>query len=292
MNQYNIRTDLALESKEFIEEANGEIRGIQVQKISNKELDVQITKVDITSPNGAKIMKKPIGSYITIEANHLLETETDYQNSIISVISDQLKNILPPLNSHTSILVVGLGNRDVTADALGPSVINHLQVTRHILNDFGNAAYPNQSPLCISAIAPDVMGKTGMETAEIISGIISVTHPNVVIAIDALAARNTKRLNRTIQLTNTGIHPGSGIGNHTTGLTIERLGIPVIALGIPTVIDATTIISDAFSKQGILTLNETVGDLRNMYVTSKDIDAIISHLSQLIAKSLNQCFQS
>ena len=290
MSQYDIRTDLALESKEFIEEANGEIRGIKVDEWDEEKVEAHITRVEITSPNGAKIIKKPIGTYITIEADHLIECDETYQKAISEVIARQLLHLLPSIKKDSAVLVVGLGNRDVTADALGPSVVDALQITRHILKNFGEAAYPDKQPLSVSALAPDVMGKTGMETAEIIKGVISVTKPDFIVVIDALAARSTRRLNRTIQLTNTGIHPGSGVGNNTIGLTENLMQVPVIALGIPTVVDATTIISDAMSKQGVIMLEQTALDMRSMYVTSKDIDAIIRQLCQIVADALNYCF--
>lgn len=290
MIQYNIRTDLALESKEFIEEANGEIRGIIVDEWTEPDINVHITKVEITSPNGSKIMNKPIGTYVTIEADQLTDCDDSYKKEITSIIAKQLTDILPPIKDNTSVLIVGLGNRDVTADALGPSVVDALQITRHILKKFGAKAYPDRRPISISSIAPDVMGKTGMETAEIIKGINMVTKPDFVIVVDALAARSTKRLNRAIQLTNTGIHPGSGVGNSTIGLTESLLDTPVIALGVPTVVDASTIISDALNKNGEIQSNYHFPDAMNMYVTVKDIDAVIKHLSQIIADALNICF--
>lgn len=290
MIQYNIRTDLALESKEFIEEANGEIRGIIVDEWTEPDINVHITKVEITSPNGSKIMNKPIGTYVTIEADQLTDCDDSYKKEITSIIAKQLTDILPPIKDNTSVLIVGLGNRDVTADALGPSVVDALQITRHIIKKFGAKAYPDRRPISISSIAPDVMGKTGMETAEIIKGINMVTKPDFVIVVDALAARSTKRLNRAIQLTNTGIHPGSGVGNSTIGLTESLLDTPVIALGVPTVVDASTIISDALNKNGEIQSNYHFPDAMNMYVTVKDIDAVIKHLSQIIADALNICF--
>lgn len=290
MTQYNIRTDLALESKEFIEEANGEIRGIIVDEWTESDINVHITKVEITSPNGSKIMNKPIGTYVTIEADQLTDCDDSYKKEITSIIAKQLTDILPPIKDNTSVLIVGLGNRDVTADALGPSVVDALQITRHIIKKFGAKAYPDRRPISISSIAPDVMGKTGMETAEIIKGINMVTKPDFVIVVDALAARSTKRLNRAIQLTNTGIHPGSGVGNSTIGLTESLLDTPVIALGVPTVVDASTIISDALNKNGEIQSNYHFPDAMNMYVTVKDIDAVIKHLSQIIADALNICF--
>lgn len=283
MEQHRIRTDLALESKEFIEKANGEIRGIIVDEWNEGDKDVHITKVEITSLNGSKIMRKPMGTYVTIEADHIIDCDETYRKEITEIISRKLTKILPPINDNSSVLIVGLGNRDVTADSLGPAVIDALQITRHIIKKFGSKAYPDRRPISISGIAPDVMGKTGMETAEIIRGIVTVTKPDFIVVIDALAARSPKRLNKTIQLTNTGIHPGSGVGNSSTGLTKELLQIPVIALGVPTVVDASAMIREHHSDHHF---HDTI----NMYVTAKDIDAIIKQLSQILADALNQCF--
>ena len=146
------------------------------------------------------------------------------------------------------MMVVGLGNRDVTADALGPNVVDNLTITRHMVKEFGKAAYGKNRIHMISGLIPGVMAKTGMESAEIIKGVVEKTRPDVVVVVDALAARSTKRLNRTIQVTNTGIHPGSGIGNHRNSITKESLGVPVIAIGVPTVVDAATIVNDAMEK--------------------------------------------
>ena len=237
MAHFPIRTDLALEAREFIEEANGEMRGIVVDTYSDASNTVQVTHVQITTKNGAKAMGKPIGTYITLEADALTEPDEGYHREVSVCIAKHLQNLLDEcnhdnLNSEKSILVVGLGNRDVTADALGPEVLDHLNITRHMLKQFGTAAYSGKKVPQISGLVPGVMGKTGMETAEIISGVVNSTTPDIVIVIDALAARSTKRLTRTIQITNTGIHPGSGVGNHRHSLTKESLGVPVIAIGI------------------------------------------------------------
>ncbi len=300
MAYFLVRTDLALEAREFIEEADGDTRGVIVQEYQIKDCDMQVTKVIITTKNGAKAMGKPIGTYITLEAAGLMEPDEGYHREVSKVIAEQIRELLNNPQEEKSILVVGLGNIDVTADALGPEVVNNLLITRHMILQFGKAAYDKDKMNKISAIIPGVMGKTGMESAEIVKGIVAETSPDVVVVIDALAARSTKRLNRTIQITNTGIHPGSGVGNHRNAMTQESLGVPVIAIGIPTVVDAATIVNDAierikkeldqkellFSGQGTGTLSE----LNNMYVTSKDIDATIKRLSFTVSEGLNMAF--
>ena len=299
MAHFPIRTDLALEAREFIEEANGEMRGIIVDTYSDANDTIQITHVQITTKNGAKAMGKPIGTYITLEADNLTEPDEGYHREVSLSIARHLQTLLPDSHNEKSILVVGLGNRDVTADALGPEVIDHLNITRHILKQFGPAAYSCEKIHAISGIVPGVMGKTGMETAEIIQGVVFETHPDIVIVIDALAARSTKRLTRTIQITNTGIQPGSGVGNHRNSLTQESLGVPVIAIGIPTVVDAATIVNDAIeriqqknSHSELLTneADDVLYDMHNMYVTEKDIYDTIKRLGFTLSEALNIAF--
>lgn len=300
MAYFQGRTDLAVEAREFIEEANGDIRGIIVREYDVEECDVHVTKVMITTKNGAKAMGKPIGTYITLDAQGLLEADDEYHREVSNVIADQIHSLLPQPETEKSILVVGLGNRDVTADALGPGVVDNLFITRHMLLQFGKAAFEQEKVHEISAVIPGVMGKTGMESAEIVKGIVNETSPDAVVVIDALAARSTRRLNRTIQITNTGIAPGSGVGNHRDAMTQESLGVPVIAIGIPTVVDAATIVNDAIErmkkeindKELVFSSQEspTLAELNNMYVTSKDIDATIKRLCFTVSEGLNIAF--
>ncbi len=195
-------------------------------------------------------------------------------------------------------MIVGLGNREVTADALGPQVLDNLFITRHIVREYGKAAYDCDRMNLISALEPGVMAQTGMETAESVAGGVTETRPDLLIAIDALAARSTRRLNRTIQITNTGIQPGSGVGNHRNALTQESLGIPVVAIGIPTVVDAATIVGDALEKllseekefDSMKYLGQhrnAFSELNNMYMTGKDIDAVIKRVSYTVSEGIN-----
>lgn len=205
-----------------------------------------------------------------------------------------------------SVLIAGLGNREVTPDALGPKVVDHLFITRHIINEFGHYAFSDEKTSRISGIVPGVMAQTGMECVEILRGIIKETEPDFIITVDALAARNVKRLNRTIQLTDTGITPGSGIGNHRNALNQESLGIPVISLGVPTVVNAATIVADAMndlieaetgSNADLKNLDEherqelarelLSPQLNGLFVTPKNIDDSIKQLSFLISEGLN-----
>ena len=295
-----IRTDLALEAHEHIENTQLKNRGIQVTETFHQQTHTKITKVEVTTKNGAKTLNKPMGIYITLETPNLVEEDEDYHREISQELATQLQSIIPNFQKEQSILVVGLGNRDVTADALGPHAIDNLFITRHIINAYGKAAYSKTHMHMISSLVPGVMAKNGMETSEIIKGVIDQTHPDVMIVIDALAARSIRRLNRTIQITDTGIHPGSGVGNHRNGLTKDTLGIPVIAIGIPTVVDAATIVKDAALQMGKelhaapLTKEQELllYELHNMYVTSKDVDAVIKRLSFMISEALNIAFHS
>lgn len=298
MGSFQIRTDLALEARESIEETEGEIRGVRYEEQYDEEKDITITRVMIDTKNGAKAMGKPIGTYVTMEVPRMQDPDEDYHREISEELAEQLRRIIPNGNEEQAILVVGLGNRDVTADALGPHVVDNLFITRHVVKEYGKAAYSVDRIHLISSIEPGVMAKTGMETAEIVKGVVNQTRPDVLIVIDALASRSIKRLNRTIQITDTGIQPGSGVGNHRNALTKESLGIPVIAIGVPTVVDAATIVGDALERltkesadiDSNIRLGEfpkAMAELGNMYVTSKDIDAVIKRLGYTVSEGIN-----
>lgn len=287
MERFQIRTDLALEARESVGEGVESIHGVRMEEYTIPYSEIHVTKVMIESKNGARMIGKPMGTYITLEAPNLLEPDEDYHAEVSKEIAKHVKSLIPGIRHEQSILVVGLGNRDVTADALGPRSVDNLLITRHVMEQFGPAAYDKDKMHKISAIVPGVMARTGMEACEIVRGIVEQTKPDVIVAIDALAARSTKRLNRTIQITNTGIHPGSGVGNHRNALTEESLSIPVIAIGIPTVVDAASIVNDVLEKNQLPLFT---GELANFYVTGKDIDEIIKKLSFTISEALNQAF--
>ncbi len=297
MNSFKVRTDLALEARESMGENARECRGVLVEEEYKEESELKITRVVIETMNGAKAMGKPIGTYITLEAPAMALPDEDYHQEISNELALQLKEIIPEMDKELSVLVVGLGNRDVTADALGPNVVDNLTITRHMVKEYGKAAYNRKRVHMVSGLIPGVMAKTGMESQEIIKGVVEKTKPDVVVVVDALAARSTKRLNRTIQITNTGIHPGSGVGNHRNAITQEALGVPVIAIGVPTVVDAATIVSDAFEKMMRQAGEEPIdiqdelmaglGELYSMYVTGKDVDYEIKQISHIICNALN-----
>lgn len=293
--KYRVRTDLALESREKFERNNVEVEGVEIHEEYKEELDLRTTVVQIRTDSGARIMEKPKGVYITMEAPNMVIQDEEYHQKIAQAFSEQLREILD-LEEEKTILVVGLGNRDITPDALGPYVVQNLSITRHIVKEYGKMSLGKEKVQCVSSLVPGVMAQTGMETLEIIRGVVQETHPDAVIAIDALAARGMRRLNCTIQITDTGIMPGSGVLNFRNGLTKETIGVPVIGIGVPTVIDAATIVHDAVSR--ILEsleeaeIEEFLEDiispkLHQMFVTPKDVDETIKIIGKTIAEGIN-----
>lgn len=298
LGNYKIRTDLALETTERFSEENVEIRGVEIKEDYDEEKDVRTTVVKIKTENGAKSMGRPQGNYITIEAPNLSVPDEDYHREISEEIARHLRQLID-LDREQSILVVGLGNQAITADSLGPHVVENLRMTRHIIREYGLKGMGEEKMHRTSGIIPGVMAQTGMETSEIIQGVVSETQPDVVIAIDALAARSTRRLNRTIQITDTGINPGSGVGNHRIGLTEENLQVKVIGIGVPTVVDAATIVHDSMahlldaldeSEQKEFLEEMISPHLHSMFVTPKDVDETIKYLSFTISEGLNIAF--
>ncbi|KAI4443994.1 GPR endopeptidase [Schaedlerella arabinosiphila] len=318
LEKYSVRTDLALEEKERFESDNVEISGVVLEEEYDKEREIRITRVKVETENGAKTMGKPVGVYLTMEAPNMAVPDEDYHREVSVKLSGYIQELIEGRSLDTddlSVLVVGLGNRQVTPDALGPYVADNLCVTRHIVKEYGKYAMGMEHARLVSAIVPGVMGQTGMETLEIVKGVVEETKPDLVIAIDALAARNTRRLNRTIQIADTGIHPGSGVGNHRNGLTKESVGVPVIGIGVPTVVDAATIAND--TMENLIDALETsdilkgVGDvlrtynsaekyelvkelisphLNGMFVTPKDEDELVKQISYTISEALNMLF--
>ena len=301
LGSYNIHTDLALEDKERFESDNVEISGVSVEEFYDEEHEIRVTEVKILTENGAKSMRKPIGTYITMEMANLVLPDEEYHHVVAEELSKYVGNVLQMDKDKEdyTVLVVGLGNREVTPDALGPHTVECLNVTRHIVKEYGKYAMGEEAVNMVSAIAPGVMAQTGMESYEIIKGIVETTKPDAVIVVDALAARNTKRLNRTIQIADTGIHPGSGVGNHRNEISKETLGVPVIAIGVPTVVDAATIVRD--TMENLLSTLETddkyemmqellAPHLYGMFVTPKDIDESIDRIGATIAEGLNLLF--
>ena len=297
VEKYNIRTDLALEEKERFESDHVEVQGVILTEEYDEENEIRITTVRIETENGAKVMGKPVGSYITIEAPEMAVPDEGYHEEISQQLRKFIGELLPKRKME-KILVVGLGNRQVTPDALGPYVVDNLHITRHIIEEYGKYATGEDEVWSVSAIVPGVMGQTGMETVEVIRGVVAETKPDILLVIDALAARNSKRLNRTIQIADTGITPGSGVGNHRKALDRETLGVPVVAVGVPLVVYASTIAADALCALGEGEVEEeriaacverVVSEkLGEMIVTPREVDALVEHMAGVLADGINQ----
>ena len=311
MSIFVVRTDLALEEGERIRESGVEIHGVILEEETRPETGILVTRVKIETKNGAKIMGKPIGTYVTLEAGQLGNDEEEYQQEVAKELSVQLQKLIPDPETEKSVLVVGLGNPEATPDALGPKVLEHLQATRHLELEYGADFCRKHGYPVLSGITPGVMAQTGMETAEILKGVIAETRPDAVLAVDALAARSVRRLGVTIQLSDAGIHPGSGVGNHRNSLTRETLGVPVIAIGVPTVVGAAAIVHDtvgalvaALKEGGEAGYGDMVEHMDGrdqyqlirevlepqigpMYVTPHNIDERVENLSFTISEAIH-----
>ncbi len=310
--EFKIRTDLAVELEEDVKDEDRVSHGIRVIESYAEDNRIKITRVIVENEEGMRSIGKDIGSYITLESPELAEADEDYHREMSVQIAKYVKELLPK-KENLKVLVVGLGNRDATPDSLGPRVVDNICITRRMTGEYGEMELINKcSGFEVSGIIPGVLAQTGMESAEIVKGIVEEIRPDVVLAIDSLAARNTSRLNTTIQISDTGINPGSGVGNHRRGLTIQTIGVPVIAIGIPTVVDAATIVNDTFENLlGIFKMTEGLSDINivldeftseekyelikeltppsisTMYVTPKDVDATIKYISYTISEGLN-----
>ena len=316
LEKYSIHTDLALEEKERFESDDVEVQGVVLEEEYDEEREIRVTTVKIVTEKGAKTMGKPVGTYITIEAPNMVVPDEEYHMEIAKELAKHIHSLIEIEKEEYAALVVGLGNREVTPDALGPYVVDNLNITRHIIREYGKYAMGEEKIQMTSAIVPGVMAQTGMESLEIIRGVVEETKPDIVLVVDALAARNSKRLNRTIQVADTGIHPGAGVGNHRNGITRESLGVPVIAIGVPTVVDAATIVNDTMENliQALETSETLKGvgvvlqgynatekyelikelvspHLNGMFVTPKDIDEMLRRIGDTISMGLNILFK-
>lgn len=311
----NVRSDLVIEYAEQFynssEQQGKRLPGVEMKESIETAYRIKVTDVRITDEKGERAIGKPVGQYITVEASDLPDGDDDYHRAVTEVLMKQLRKLLPDIENKR-VLVAGIGNRDITPDALGPLVAEHLFITRHLFEKYGKNSEIVRGMGNVSAVIPGVMAQTGMETAEILHGLVREIQPDVLVAIDALAARSIRRLVTTIQLTDTGIHPGAGIGNRRYQLTREVLGIPVIAIGMPTVIDAATIVADTMeSLIGVLNQNPILQkaarateefnheekyllmrelmepQMTNLFVTPKDIDEAVSRISYTISEAIN-----
>jgi len=305
----NFRTDLASERRDIYIKANNleEIDGIQTTKEDVDE-NIKVERVKITNKNGEQAVGKPMGNYITIDVKKLKIAGEDEIQKASEVITKELKSLIDNhIAKQDEILVVGLGNIYVTPDSLGPKVINEIDVTRHLINYLPQYVEEGTRPVC--AVAPGVLGTTGIETMEILKGIVDNTKPKLVMVIDALASRSIDRISSTIQISDTGIVPGAGVGNTRKEISKETLGIPVIAIGIPTVVELATLVSDGIDifidrLQEKAESNEYLNKLQqddkydevkealnvgeyNMIVTPKEIDDLIENMKDVVTRGIN-----
>ena len=307
---YNFRTDLASERRDIYQKANNleQIDGIEATKEDINE-NIKVERVKITNENGEKAIGKPMGDYITIDIQKLKIAQEEELEKAGEILANELKTIVAKhVDSQGEILVVGLGNSYVTPDSLGPKVTNEIEVTRHIINYLPQ--YVEEGTRMVSAIAPGVLGTTGIETAEILKGIVDNIHPKLVIVIDALASRSIERISSTVQLSDTGIVPGAGVGNTRNEISQKTLGIPVVAIGIPTVVETAVLVNDCLDLfitklQEEAKSNDYLNQLKqkdnyeeikealvpkdyNLIVTPKEIDDLIENMTQVVATGINR----
>lgn len=303
--KFNINIDMALEAHDIVRGQTGqEIPGVAMDKQSFEHGEVTIIKV--LEASAERIMGKPVGTYITIDAPEIRQNNKQVHNEIAEILAKQLSTILK-IGPDATVLIVGLGNWNATPDALGPRVVNHTLVTRHLKK------YTPQDLSgglrSVSALAPGVLGITGIETAEIIKGVVEKTQPDLIIAVDALATQSADRIGTSIQLADTGIAPGSGIGNQRMGINQQSMGVPVIAIGCPTVCNAAVIaqsVLDQFLQQlssnpmtgqvmknvNPITMEQTLKSVlghysTNLMVTPKEIDDLIGFIGKIVAGGIS-----
>ena len=280
----NFRSDLAVERREYVEKEK--LDGV-ISKEENIN-GVSVDTIEIINEKGEQLLKKPQGKYITVDISSYMRCP-DTENECVRIITDSLRNLLC---EKESVLVAGLGNSQITPAALGPGCIDLLLATRHIDKELQNAL-GLQNLRSVSGISPGVLGKTGIETAEIIDAVVKKTKPSAVICIDALAARKLERLGNTVQMCNTGISPGSGVGNRRNEISEKTLGVPVISIGVPTVVDGLTMALDFLEKQNIDTefLEKNFNEGKNVMVTPKEIDLVTEKACRLISLCINLALQ-
>ncbi len=288
----DFRTDMAIERRDLYKNANkieDEINGVEC----NKEIidDIIITRVKITNEEGERALQRKKGNYITIDTKKIDNIKEEKSEQIINLFSNELRKIIDKhAKKNDEILIVGLGNLYSTPDSLGAKVVENTEITRHIKIYLPNAIDKNIRS--VSAITPGVLGTTGIETVEIVKGIVSNIKPKLILAIDSLCSKNIERINKSIQISDTGIVPGGGVGNRQEELSKETLGIPVIAIGIPTVLDAATIVIDTLNVCNItIEENEIVNKMKlnnfNFIVTPKEIDSLIDSMSNIVSEGIN-----
>jgi len=281
-----VRTDLAMENC-----GSAELPGVQVS--SWEENGIILTEVLVENEEGAKLTEKPMGRYITLE-REMGTAGPEIRLAISELLGEEIMRMLP--GGEGPALVIGLGNRQVTPDSLGPKTVDGTLVTRHLYQELPDSVDERMTSVC--ALAPGVLGVTGVETMELARSVVSAVKPRVVLCVDSLAARAYRRLGCAIQLTDTGIQPGSGVGNHRMALTEETLGVPVIALGVPMVIYAATLARDAFEclsdaeEEDLDALAEELlgSEMSALIVTPREIDKLVEEVAGILSGAINRAF--
>ena len=304
------RTDLAIEIRESFPEDDVEIEGVVLKEKFFFKKRIKMSTVIIKNENGAQRMGKPVGRYVTIEFNGddeiSVEENSDELRNVEKLLGDVLQDMEKSIKKKNenlkikNIMVTGLGNRFATPDALGPVVMENIEINRHIKSEYGEYMEDDKKKV-VCGITPGVMSQTGIETSEIINGLVKDIKPDCLIVIDALASRSVSRLCRTIQIKDTGISPGAGIGNNRNKINEDTINIPVIAIGVPTVVAAGTIVRECmekslsgqgFSENEIYTFLNTIAEneYNNLFVTPKDIDEKIAQIGECVANGMNYYF--
>lgn len=304
------RTDMAIESAALFNKSKNEVSDIKGVSVDEQIKDgIRISRIKITDKYGAEAIGKPIGEYITVDADSFMDMGDEFREKIVDIISQQIDAIINT-DDRSTIFVIGLGNEKITPDALGPKVVENLNITRHLFDEAPE--YTDQNTRSVCAISPGVLGITGIETVEVIKGISDRIKPGAVICIDALATRSIKRLSSSIQMTDSGITPGAGVGNRRHIINHQTIGVPVIAIGVPTVVDGATIANDSIKLMSDAVSNYTSKDNKGLIeklndndrymlvkellkpyssgliVTPKEIDSLIEDMAKIIAASINR----
>ncbi len=288
-----LRSDMAADCCSDLDLAQG-VRGIRF--VEDSARGIPVTRLEITDEEGEKIIGKPRGSYVTVSVGKIwLAGEAAFEKAV-SVLAGEIRKLAEALSpSLGPVLVAGLGNREITSDAVGPLTVQGLTVTRHI-RDLNPSLFDRLFSLPLAALAPGVVGQTGIETVEILRGASQSVSPSLIVAVDALASKSVDRLATTVQLSDTGIAPGSGIGNRRKAVDRETLGVPVLSVGIPTVVDSSTLICDMLERAGMEeippALREELENGKSFFVTPKDIDVAVAELSRLLSRAINAAFAS
>lgn len=306
----DFRTDMAVERRDLYRKANNIENEIDGVECNEEEVeDIKITRVQITNAQGEEALKKPIGNYITIDVKKINNIAMEKEDKIVEVLANEISSIVDKhIKKEEEIMIVGLGNLYSTPDSLGSRVVNEVEITRHI--KIYLPQYIDENTRAISAISPGVLGTTGIESAEIIRGIVDKVKPKMILAIDSLCSKNVSRINKSIQISDTGIVPGGGVGNARDELSEKTLGIPVIALGVPTVVEMASITNDCLDLfiedlQKKAESNSELNKLKdednyekikealipndyNFIVTPKEIDELIEAMKDIISRGINE----